>query len=266
MMGHLDSRKRLLSDLADYIATEDNPSDFPLNLALIAENEGLTYSLGDYEDYFDGLLEYDSGHFHIFLNGHGKYSIDTPRIRFSFAHELGHYFIDEHRHVLESGISLHIPSRYLLEQKDPVEKEADYFASCLLMPESVFCQKSAGKFSYQRISDLQSIFGTSLSATLIRYMQIGSYPICVIMTKDGVIRHKWFSDDFPFKNLKTDYRNTVPKYTCAGDYPNNQYDQTEAVEVSSGFRSYDDLTGLSINEHCIYPTRGFDTISILWFD
>ena len=265
-MGRFDARRRTLSDLADFIATENDPSGFPLNLALIAENEGLTYNLGDYEDYFDGMLEYDGGHFHIFLNDHGKYSIDTPRIRFSFAHELGHYFIDEHRQVLESGKSLHIPSRYLLEQKDPVEKEADFFASCLLMPESVFCQKSAGQFSYQRITDLQLVFGTSLSATLIRYMQIGPYPICVIMVRDGVIKHKWFSDDFPYKNLKTDYRCSVPKYTCAGDYPNNLYNQAETVEVSAWFRSYEDLTGLTLNEHCIYPSSGFDTISILWFD
>lgn len=265
-MGRLDARRRSLSDLADYIATEDEHSGFPLNLALIAGNEGLTFNLGDYEDYFDGLLEYGGGHFHIYLNDHGKYSIDTPRIRFSFAHELGHYFIDEHRQVLELGKSLHIPSRYLLEQKDPIEKEADFFASCLLMPESVFCQKSAGKFSYQLISDLQVFFRTSLSATLIRYMQIGPYPICVVSVKSGVIKQKWFSDDFPYKNLNTDFRGMVPKDTCAGEYPDSIYGQAESVDVSAWFRSYENLTGLTLNEHCIYPSSGFDTVSILWFD
>lgn len=266
MMGHLDAKRRLLSDLADFIATEDYLSSFPLNLTLIAENEGLTYNLGDYEDYFDGLLEYDGGHFHIFLNDHGKYSIDTPRIKFSFAHELGHYFIDEHRQVLESGKSLHIPSRYLLEQKDPVEKEADFFASCLLMPESIFRRKCSGKFSYHLVSELQSFFGTSLSATLIRYMQIGSYPICVVLVKNGVIKQKWFSDDFPYKSIKTDFRGIVPKDTCASEFPDNIYSQAESVEVSAWFRSYEDLSGLTLNEQCIYPSASFDTISILWFD
>lgn len=265
-MERLDARKRLLSDFADYIATEDDSYGFPLNLASIAENEGLTFNLGDYEDYFDGLLEYEDGHFHIFLNDHGKYNIDTPRIRFSFAHELGHYYIDEHRQVLESGKSLHIPSRYLLEQKDPVEKEADFFASCLLMPESVFHRKCSGKFSYNLVSELQSYFGTSLSATLIRYMQIGSYPICVVSVKNGVIQQKWFSYDFPYKNIKTDFRGIVPKFTCASEYPDNIYSHAESVEVSAWFRSYEDLTGQTLNEQCIYPSAGFDTISILWFD
>ena len=266
MMGHWDTRRRSLSDLADFIATEDDSVGFPLNLSIIAENEGLTFNLGDYDNYFDGLLEYEDGRFHIFLNNHGIYSIDTPRIRFSFAHELGHYFIDEHRQVLESGKSLHIPSRYLLEQKDPIEKEADFFASCLLMPNSVFRRKCSGKFSYHMVSELQSFFGASLSATLVRYMQIGSYPICVVLVKDGVIKHKWFSDEFPFKNLKTDFRGIVPKETCAGEYPNSLYSQTETVDVSAWFRSYENLTGLTLNEHCIYPSAGFDTISILWFD
>lgn len=128
-MTQTDQRKRELEDLADFIATEKNDKP-PVNIAAIAEDNGITYCLGDYQNYFDGLLEYEDGLFHVFINNYGRYNLNTPRIRFSFAHELGHFFIDEHRLVLESGKSLHHPSKYSFDQRNPVEKEADFF--CIL--------------------------------------------------------------------------------------------------------------------------------------
>ena len=49
-----DWRKRELEDLADYIATEKGIDDLPVDVAAIAKDNGLTYCLGDYEEYFDG--------------------------------------------------------------------------------------------------------------------------------------------------------------------------------------------------------------------
>ena len=59
-----DWRKRELEDLADYIATENGMDNLPVDVAAIAEDNGLTYCLGNYEEYFDGMLEYEDGHFH----------------------------------------------------------------------------------------------------------------------------------------------------------------------------------------------------------
>ncbi|MBO5632804.1 MAG: hypothetical protein J5965_27430, partial [Aeriscardovia sp.] len=61
-------RKSELSELADYIATEDGDYGVPVDLQQIAEDNGITFNLGNYEKFFDGMLEYDNGNFHIYLN------------------------------------------------------------------------------------------------------------------------------------------------------------------------------------------------------
>ena len=263
-----DWRKRELEDLADFIATENGADKMPVDVATIAKDNGLTYCLGDYGEYFDGMLEYEDGHFHIYINNRGRFPISTARIRFSFAHELGHFFIDEHRLVLESGTSLHHPSKYAFEQKNPIEKEADYFASCLLMPRGVFGEECQGEFSFEVLERLSKRFGTSLPATVSRYRDYGSMPIAMVCAKDGIIQYKLFSDDFPYKMIKTNYTNKVPLLTCAGDYFENdvECEDTEMVDAKEWFLTYDNLDGVQVYEHCVYQKTYRQTLSILWFD
>lgn len=68
---------------------------------IIATQSGITYNYGEYGTYFDGVLEHDAGEFHIYLNKQNILYQDNTRLRFSFAHELGHFFIDEHRNALK---------------------------------------------------------------------------------------------------------------------------------------------------------------------
>lgn len=267
-MIQTDWRKRELEDLADFIATENGNNELPVNLISIAEDNGITYNLGDYQNYFDGMLEYEDGKFHIYINNRGRFDFNTPRIRFSFAHELGHYFIDEHRLTLESGKSLHHPSVYSVVQRNPVEKEADHFASCLLMPRSLFGVECKGEFSFKLLEKLSKSYGTSFPATASRYMEYGSMPIAIVCVKDGRVQYKLFSDDFPYKWLKVDYTGKVPLFTCAGDYFENgvECDDTELVDANEWFPSRDNLRGVQVNEHCIYQKQYGQTLSILWFD
>ena len=52
------------------------------------------------------------------------------RKNFTIAHELGHYFLG---HTLNNHLDTEINEEGL--SKEPIENEADYFATCLLMPE-----------------------------------------------------------------------------------------------------------------------------------
>ncbi len=55
-------------------------------------------------------------------------------IRFTVAHELGHYFLPGHpERLFPAGDGLH-ESRSGFISHDPLERQADYFASALLMP------------------------------------------------------------------------------------------------------------------------------------
>lgn len=58
---------------------------------IIATRSGITYNYGEYGTYFDGVLEHDAGEFHIYLNKQNILYQDNTRLRFSFAHELGHF-------------------------------------------------------------------------------------------------------------------------------------------------------------------------------
>ena len=57
----------------------------------------------------------------------------SDRGRFTLAHELGHYFIDAHRIGLKNGLLEPHPSLTNRKQFTTIEREADYFASCLLL-------------------------------------------------------------------------------------------------------------------------------------
>lgn len=259
-------RKKEIADLAEFITQDYTGSRCLIYPELIAKDNNITYNLGDYEDYFDGMLEHENGKFHIFLNTHGKCDLNTPRLRFSFAHEMGHYFIDEHRNALKRGESLHHPSFYWMAQKNVVEKEADYFAANLLMPSSVFKYISNGRFSYDVVEKLTTTFNTSLSATLLRYSEIGDNPIAVVFAKNNMVKYFWHSDDFPYWNLKDYFSKKVPPLTVAGDYFNNgmECNDTETVEANDWFTSKRDIRGVKLHEKCIYQKQQGTVTSILW--
>lgn len=259
-------RKKDLALLAEFIANE-YCSGFYISPEIIADKSDIICVKSDYETFFDGMLEHDSGKFCIYLNDHSKYDLSVPRLRFSFAHELGHYFIDEHRNALINGISLHHQSFYRLTQKNLIELEADYFAANLLMPANLFLDFIAEKsFSYNLINNLSSGFGTSLSATLLRYIEIGNHPIMVVYAKNNIIQYYWCSTDFPYKYLNVNSTKNVPVYTVAGDYfnANEICDGVEIVDANEWFRSYEDIRDVKLFEKCVYMKTLNATISIIW--
>jgi len=77
-----------------------------------------------------------------------------------------------------------------------------------------------------------------------------------------------FSKEFPYKRLKTDYTNSVPLLTCAGDYFANGVvcEDTEYVDAKEWFLTYDNLDGVQVHEHCVYQQKYGQTLSVLWFD
>ena len=62
-----DNRKREIAELAEYIANEYCPSTI-VDPEIIARESGITFNYGEYGEAFDGLLEHESGDFHIYLN------------------------------------------------------------------------------------------------------------------------------------------------------------------------------------------------------
>jgi len=173
-------RKQEIEELAEAVANE-YCEGLPVNPEVIAEKKGLTFSYGQYGDAFDGLLEYKEGKFHIFCNLDRVGKADSPRARFTLSHELGHYYIDEHRRTLIAGFSPSHPSSCEFESSMLVEKEADSFAANLLLPSGRF-KKAARKVprGMAGLRKLSDKFQVSLTTTVLRYVELDILPCAVV--------------------------------------------------------------------------------------
>ena len=82
-------------------------------------------------DFVGALTKGNNNQVYIMIN---KNIDNLGRKNFTIAHELGHYFL---RHQLHQN-SVFCNSDDIVEeghQQNPIEREANYFASCFLMPE-----------------------------------------------------------------------------------------------------------------------------------
>jgi len=114
---------------------------------------------------------------------------------FTVAHELGHFFIDDHPlAVLSTGKHL---SRSGYISKDRYEQEADAFATELLMPwkliEPIIGANRGGFGTIKAIADGCE---SSLLASAIRYTQVTKECVAVVVSHLGTVEFMAASDSF----------------------------------------------------------------------
>lgn len=165
------SKSQELAGLAETVLAMHSPHDGPVDLDNILLENGIKLHLGSYAENFDAVLIPDEKGFHIHLNlkkvnGNPR----APRARFSIAHELGHYFIDDHRiRILNSTPEPSVCGLFDANESNE-EHEADCFAANLIMPPARFKRAAlhAGT-PMETIRTLADTFDSSLTATAIQY-------------------------------------------------------------------------------------------------
>jgi Zn-dependent peptidase ImmA (M78 family) len=259
--------KSNIKDLAEYIALQFEEKITPLDKIVIEEDLNLDYDNYD-KNTFDGMTVYVNDSFYIHLNIDNGNRIDSDRGRFTLAHELGHYFIDAHRVALKKGLLEPHSSKIAQKQFNEIEREADYFASCLLMPESRF-QKDVfkKKFNFELIDFMRKEYKVSITACVFRFAEIGNHPIMIVYAENGIVKWKHFSDDFPFKHLING--DIVPKDIAMGEYFNkmarSDIFKTEVIWAIDCFNYVKDSdVNRKFYEHCI--TYKNCALSIIWED
>ncbi|MHA6279361.1 ImmA/IrrE family metallo-endopeptidase [Salinimicrobium sp. CAU 1759] len=260
-----DHRKEELSDLAE-VVVEPFLAQVQIDPEKIALSNKISFSYGHYRNSFDGLIQHRSGRFHIFINNNRVGTKENPRSRFTFAHELGHYYIDEHRNALKRGKVPSHPSFNRLVSENLAEREADFFASCLLMPERRFRSKCFRKpLSGRLIEDLSKSFGTSLSATIFRYFHLDLYPMFIVFAKNGIIKWYFRSPDFKYK-FPPKYNSKVPETSVAGEffYLTKKYIQEETIFSDDWFSDHSMDPNDQLYEKCYYLKDTNSTISVIW--
>lgn len=151
-----------------------------------------------------------------------------PKVNFIIAHEIGHSCL--HRHLdffNDSDITL---SEWYAEGSH--EKEANIFATELLMPARLFTKKVKGrKLELPLIDEVAAYFGASKTAAFLRYRELGDYPVMIIFIENGIIKWKSFSSDFPYRWLTLGSK--LPVFTVAGDYFYKQVEERRPAKVDA---------------------------------
>ena len=261
------ARKKELSDLAEFIADLYCPNGV-IQPEVIADAKSISYSYGEYENDFDGLIEHKNGKFHIYINIDRLEHAYKPRARFTFAHELGHFFIDSHRNALASGKTPAHSSFTNFSSENIVEREADFFAACLLLPKDrLKADCFRRKFNFKLVDEISHKYQTSITSTLIRLIILDLYPITVVCSQNNTVKWKWNTNDFPYFKLKHE-KEKLPEDTAAGEYflEGTKYRDTQPVFAEDWFQVWDNKFDRQFYEHCIYIESRNSVISIIWED
>jgi Zn-dependent peptidase ImmA (M78 family) len=186
-------RAKTIEDLAD--AVRESHGNGNLDLHRILKAEDCTYSYGDYDDEFDGLIEWKNRRFHVYSNTARGNVPGSSRARFTLAHELGHYFIDEHRRLLKAGkIRLPLSGQESSTADLIIEQEANLFASCLLMPKEDF--RRAAQRAPEGVAGLLNLadqFKVSALCAAIRAVLLETSPIVISFWTEEGLRWSWVS-------------------------------------------------------------------------
>ncbi|MBL9219106.1 MAG: ImmA/IrrE family metallo-endopeptidase [Opitutaceae bacterium] len=205
------TRRCWIADLAEAAATEAG-GVIPVQPLPLLDSHEITFSPGDFGNAFDGVLEHRSGRFHIYCNIRDTDYPGSTRARFTVGHELGHYFIDEHRNALASGRVPSHPSFIDKSGNSVIETEANTFSSYFLMPQQDFRRAVAKeKPGLKAIINLSSTFSVSAQATAIRYVEECPVPCAAMMFRPG--KRPWAAICPTLRKLGYDYAN-APEVTA----------------------------------------------------
>jgi hypothetical protein len=193
-----------IEELAKNVRASGGSITLPVDLYALCKAEEIELVPLSNHSQFNGKIEFlpDCGTFVIYYPDPATY--EWPRrLRFSLAHELGHYHIEEHRQALIQGKTHN--SNPGFKSKDPKEVQADEFAAALLIPWNLM-EPKIEKRGFLTLSEVKAIAAqceSSLPATAIRYVRMASEACVAVVARQGKMAWKFHSDEAPAKFLST---------------------------------------------------------------
>lgn len=137
---------RLARETARDLLAERGSKSLPIDPEVIAESMGINVVYVEFNDHASDLISglYDAGNNRIIVNK----KLPANRKTFTIAHELGHALM--HKDYAESSEYRALPRSNFHRNKPGIEKEADVFAACLLVPKDVLKR-------YKDVADLDEL-------------------------------------------------------------------------------------------------------------
>ncbi len=226
-------------------------NDFALGLGAFVKEEPMNGA--------EGRIVFSDNEAMITLNS----NIDlVTKKRFTLAHELGHFRMHKNlsNKFEDTGRTL---NDWLA--KGEQELEANDFAKEFLMPEHLFRPKAKGIFSFDLIKSLALHFNTSLTATFLRYKDLGDFPVAIVYSENRIVKWTQFSDDFLMQYIP--HNSKIPINSVAWDtYEGESYNAPELVEAKEWFASDFKLKynlNLELYEQC-FKVADNAVLSCIW--
>lgn len=119
--------------------------------------------------------------------------VSSPgRVRFTQAHELGHYIL--HRQIRESFQCSDADMLNWSQDDKDIEGQADLFASYLLMPLDDYRKQVTTTVDLDLLGHCADRYGVSLTAAILKWLQYTDEKAVLVMSNDGFINWAWSSD------------------------------------------------------------------------
>lgn len=136
------------------------------------------------------IQRFEGGLFHLGGKGwallYNEKLKSSGRIRFTQAHELGHYLL--HRLAQEEFQCSQADIVHWGPEQKSLESEADEFASNLLMPMKQFRMATTAEVvDFEVLSAASTRFGVSLTAAALRWIRSTTESALLILSRDGFI-------------------------------------------------------------------------------
>ncbi|MFL9869538.1 ImmA/IrrE family metallo-endopeptidase [Paraburkholderia fungorum] len=187
-----------LSQILDLFHQTHGDARFPVDVAKLALECGELFNLADRIVGIEPapIRGFEGG---LFRTGQSEWRIlynDTlsseGRIRFTQAHELGHYIL--HRAAQDA---FECTTRDMLEwsaTERVIESEADKFASYLLMPLHDFRSQAAGDVDLNLLGRCAGRYGVSLTAAILQWLSHTDEKAVVVLSRDGFMDWSFASE------------------------------------------------------------------------
>lgn len=189
---------------------------------------------------------------------------EQGRRKFAIAHEIGHWELHKKQSHLLACTDEDMLARY---GASPLEVEASIFAGSLLMPDHLFVERVNGRRPTKPvIEDLCDYFGTTLTATALRYVETSNDYYVFVLSENNRIRWWRASDTFGDHELWIENKTVLPKNSAAAYFFRGESVPENPQHVD--FNAWlDDLPGIysdGIVEQAFPLSSYGQVISLLW--
>jgi Zn-dependent peptidase ImmA (M78 family) len=189
---------------------------------------------------------------------------EPGRRRFAIAHEIGHWQMHRNQSHLLACTDEDMLARY---GASTLEVEASVFAGSLLMPEHLFIERvNARRPTPRVINDLCDYFGTTLTATALRYVEISNDYYVFVLSENNRIRWWRASDAFGDHELWIENKTVLPRNSAAASFFRGEAVPVtpQHVDLSAWLGDLPGIDSETIIEQA-FPLASYgQVISILW--